>query len=349
MLQTRKIPVTVITGFLGAGKTSLIRHLLANAGGRRLALVINEFGDVGVDGEILKGCGEESCAEDDVLELANGCLCCTVAAEFLPTLSRLIEREQAPDHIVIETSGLALPKPLVQAFRWPEVRSRTTVDGVVTVVDGPAAAAGLFASDPAAVEAARAQDESLDHESPLEELFGDQLSCADLAVVSKADLLSDAQQDTVGRILAGGLRAGVKWVPAVHGALDPALVLGMGAAVEDDLGARPSHHDGEGEDDHHDHDHDDFTSFVLDLPDPAEPKGLAARCEKALGLAGVLRIKGFANVPDRPARLVLQGVGHRLEHYFDRPWKPDETRATRVVVIGLADMDRPAVEAALAG
>ena len=131
-----RIPATIITGFLGAGKTTLIRHVLAGANGRRLALIINEFGDVGIDGEILKGCGNEACPEENVVELANGCLCCTVADAFVPALDALLARTPKVEHIVIETSGLALPKPLVQAFHWPAIKSRVTVDGVVVVVDG---------------------------------------------------------------------------------------------------------------------------------------------------------------------------------------------------------------------
>ena len=115
----RKIPATIVTGFLGAGKTTLIRHLLENAGGRRLALIINEFGDVGVDGEILRACGIESCPEENIVELANGCLCCTVADDFVPAIEALLARAAPPEHIIIETSGLALPKPLVKAFDWP--------------------------------------------------------------------------------------------------------------------------------------------------------------------------------------------------------------------------------------
>jgi len=146
MSQLKKIPATVITGFLGAGKTTLIRHMLENAGGKRIALIINEFGDLGIDRQIVNGCGIEGCDEDDVVELANGCICCTVADDFLPVMEALVERDTPPDHIVIETSGLALPKPLIRAFNWPEIKTRVTVDGVVAVVDGPALAAGQFAS-----------------------------------------------------------------------------------------------------------------------------------------------------------------------------------------------------------
>jgi len=151
MTSLTKVPCTIVTGFLGAGKTTLVRHLLEKAGGRRLAVIVNEFGDVGIDGEILKSCGIESCPEDRIVELSNGCICCTVADDFVPALRRLIDHPAPPEHIVIETSGLALPKPLVQAFNWPEIASRVTVDGVVAVVDGAAVAAGRFVDDPDAV------------------------------------------------------------------------------------------------------------------------------------------------------------------------------------------------------
>src|SRR5271154_7173901 len=171
-----RVPCTIVTGFLGAGKTTLIRHILANAQGRRLAVIVNEFGDVGIDGEILKGCGNAACPEDNIVELANGCLCCTVADEFLPAMEALLDRPDPPVHIVIETSGLALPKPLLKAFGWPSIRSRVTVDGVIAVIDGPAVAAGRFADDPAAVAAQRAQDPSLNHDNPLAEVYEDQLA-----------------------------------------------------------------------------------------------------------------------------------------------------------------------------
>jgi cobalamin biosynthesis protein CobW len=205
----RRIPATIVTGFLGAGKTSLVRHLLATAGGHRLAIVVNEFGELGIDRELLLGCNDAACGEDDIVELANGCLCCTVADDFLPTLSRLIDRAEPPGHIVIETSGLALPKPLVQAFAWPEIRTRTTVDGVVAVIDAAAAASGRFANDPEAVARQRAADPAIDHDNPLEEVFTDQLACADLVILNKADLLDPDQFTRLRHELEARLRPGV--------------------------------------------------------------------------------------------------------------------------------------------
>ncbi len=345
MQRTGKVPVTVITGFLGAGKTSLVRHLLENANGRRLALIINEFGDLGVDGDILRGCGIETCTEEDVVELTNGCLCCTVADDFIPTLESLLDRADRPDHIVIETSGLALPKPLIKAFRWPEIRSRTTVDGVVTVIDGPAVRAGLFAENPQAVEAQRQADEGLDHDSPLEELFTDQLACADLVVLGKTDLMDAGATDQVRGIVEREIRPAVKALAVSHGRLDPTLVLGLGARVEDHIEARKSVHDDlDGE-----HDHDDFESFVFDVRAITEPALIAARVSKILAMEGVLRVKGAVEVAGKPARLMIQGVGPRVEHYYDRVWTEGETRAGRLVVIGLTGFDRDAIEAGLKG
>jgi cobalamin biosynthesis protein CobW len=338
MALARPIPATVVTGFLGAGKTTLIRHLMEHAGGRRIALVINEFGDRGMDRDILSACGIQGCGDDDIVELANGCLCCTVADEFLPTMEALIHRTEPPDHIVIETSGLALPKPLVKAFTWPEIRSRVTVDGVIAVIDGPAVAAGLFADDPAAVQALRAADAALDHDNPLEEVFTDQLLCADMVILNKADLMDDGATARALDIARKGARAGVPVVAASHGAVDPAVLLGLGLAVEDDLDARPTHHDGpEG------HDHDDFESLALPMPAAgalhAGPEALAEALAPVLARHRALRVKGTLDVPDRPMRLLVQGVGPRVQARYDRPWRADESRAGHLVVIGLKGLD----------
>lgn len=340
--MAQKIPATVITGFLGAGKTSIVRHLLENSKGRRIALIINEFGDVGVDGEILKSCGVEGCDEDDIVELANGCICCTVADDFVPTMEALLNRENPPDQIVIETSGLAMPKPLVKAFNWPDIRTRVTVDAVVTVVDGPAVADGLFASDPEAVQSQREADDALEHESPLEELFEEQLGCADMVVINKADLLNKAALAQVTGEVAGQIRSSVKVVSAAHGAVDPAVLLGIGAAAEDDLDARPSHHDGVD-----DHDHDDFDTFTMRVKDDLTVDELLARLARAITENDVLRVKGFANVAGKDMRLLIQAVGNRIQHYYDRDWRADETRETRLVVIGQKGLDESAVKALL--
>lgn len=355
-----KIPATVITGFLGAGKTTLIRHLLANAEGRRIALIINEFGDLGVDGGIVQGCGFEDCAEDDVVELPNGCICCTVAEDFLPALTKLLEREVPPDHIVIETSGLALPQPLVRAFAWPDIRAQVTVDGVVTVVDGAAVAAGHFAADEAAVARQRAEDENLDHDTPLSQLFEDQLACADLVLLNKADLLDEEAAERLTGNLQGRARAGVSVVSAAHGAAPMDVLLGRSMGAEDDMAARGEvhhrhdhDHDDEDHDHEHDHDHDHghdaFESFIVELNEADSPETIAERVRETIAAHGLLRVKGFAAVSDKPMRLVVQAVGPRVSTYFDRPFRPEEERRSALVVIGHAGLDRESIAAALGG
>jgi len=351
-----KIPATVVTGFLGAGKTTLIRHLLGQANGRRIALIINEFGDLGVDGEILKGCGDATCRDEDVVELSNGCICCTVAEDFIPTMKKLIERADPPDHIVIETSGLALPQPLVRAFNWPDIRTRVTVDGVVTVVDGAAVSEGRFAHDEAAVDRQRAADDGLDHETPLSELFEDQLACADMIVVNKTDLIGAEAAEALMARLGAEARAGVRTIASRMGVAPVEVLLGLNIGAEDDLEGREArhhhhHHDDEDDDDdhdhHHDHDHDEFESFVVTLPEISDAKALEARALAAIAAHDILRLKGFASVAGKPMRLAVQAVGPRIESYFDRPFRSGEARETRLVVIGEAGLDRAAIEAAL--
>ncbi|ACA16892.1 cobalamin biosynthesis protein CobW [Methylobacterium sp. 4-46] len=344
MTLLTKIPCTIVTGFLGAGKTTLVRHVVEHNDGRRLAIIVNEFGDVGFDGSLLASCGVPGCDEDAVVELPNGCICCTVADDFVPALNKLLDRPEPPEHILIETSGLALPKPLVQAFNWPAIRSRVTVDGVVAVVDGPAVASGAFADDPEALAAQRAADSSVDHDNPLEEVFEDQLLCADLVVMNKADLLDAQARAAVRAAVEAQLPRAVKLVETAHGAIDPRVLLGLGAAAESDLAARPSHHETE-----EDHDHDDFASVAVPVAAAASPEDLAARVARASDVPGVLRIKGFCPVEGKPMRLVVQGVGRRIAHHYDRPWRAGEARDGRLVVIGLAGFDREAVAAALAG
>ena len=343
---TGKVPATVVTGFLGAGKTTLIRNLLQNANGRRIALVVNEFGDVGVDGELLKGCGDPLCRDEDLVELANGCICCTVADDFVPTMLKLLDREEPPHHIVIETSGLALPQPLVRAFNWPEVRARVTVDGVVTVVDSAAVAEGRFATDEDAVQAQREADEALDHESPLEELFEDQLNCADIVVLNKADLLDDPALSGIEAGLKGEVRPGVSFLRARHGALSTSLLLGLASAAEDDMENRKSHHEMEGEEDH---DHDDFETFVVERGSIADREAFLGTIEQAIVAHDILRLKGFVDIEGAASRFVVQAAGPRVASYFDRPWRTGETRRSALVVIGEKGLDQQAIEKALAG
>ncbi len=344
MTDLAKLPVTVITGFLGSGKTTLVRHLMQNPGGRRLAVVVNEFGDVGVDGEILKSCAIPDCPAENIMELANGCICCTVADDFIPTIEALMALDPRPDHILIETSGLALPKPLLKAFDWPDIRSKITVDGVIALADAEAVAAGRFAPDVARVDAQRLADDSIDHETPLSEVFEDQISCADIILLTKPDLAGPDGVAKAKEVIAAEAPRPLPVVEVAEGVVDPRVILGLEAAAEDDMEARPSHHD-----DHDDHEHDDFESVVIDIPELADPADLVRRIEDLANSQNILRVKGYASVAGKPMRLLVQAVGARVRHQYDRPWKPDEARRGRLVVIAEHDdVNVDAVRAVLA-
>ncbi|MBN9670433.1 cobalamin biosynthesis protein CobW [Roseibium aggregatum] len=350
-----KIPATIVTGFLGAGKTTLIRNLLQNAGGKRIALIVNEFGDMGFDGSLVNGCADPGCSAEEVVELTNGCICCTVAEDFLPTMEMLLSRDLPPDHIVIETSGLALPQPLVRAFSWPSVKPKVTVDGVVTVLDAAALAEGRIALDEEALEAQRAADEALDHESPVEELFHDQLRCADLVVLNKADLVSAEVLEGVHDRISVDLRPAVHIVSSEKGTLPIEVLLGRGSAAEDDMAGRHEHHghhhDHDDHDDHNDHEdhhhdhhhHDDFESHVLDVSGFASLKEAESKVLEAMALKGVLRIKGAVTIEGKAAPAMVQAVGPRVETWF----ATGAENAGKLVVIGLKGLDLEAARTLL--
>lgn len=331
--------------------------------GKRLAVIVNEFGDVGVDGEILKSCAIPDCPAENILELANGCICCTVADNFIPTIEALMALDPRPEHILIETSGLALPKPLLKAFDWPDIRSKITVDGVIALADAEAVADGRFATNVAAVDAQREADEGLDHETPLSEVFQDQINCADIVLLTKPDLAGPEGTEKAKEIVLNAAPRALPVVEVAEGEVDPRVILGLEAAAEDDIDARPSHHedhhhhhdhnhDHDGDHHHHhhghDHDHDAFNSIVVDVPEQTDPAAFAAKIEKMAKDQNILRVKGYAAVTGKAMRLLVQAVGARVRHQFDRPWKPEEGRQGRMVVIAeQGDVNVEAIRAAL--
>jgi len=344
-MNLEKIPATIVTGFLGSGKTTLLSNIIRQAENKRIAIIVNEFGELDIDADLLRGCpldceaGEtgnaaEGVPEDGIYELANGCICCTVEEEFLPVMKQLVERRDDIDHILIETSGLALPKPLVQAFNWPDIKQHCTVDSVITVVDGPAIADGRIAHNPGQVEKQRKADQNLDHDPSLHELLEDQLSSADMVIISKTDLVLEEQLASVRQQLGGRLNASVKMLEVANGEVSNDLILGQQIASEDAIESVHTHHDhhhDHGEDHHHAH--DDFNSVSITLGE-VDSDEIVKIVGELVASHTIFRVKGFLAIPGKPMRQVLQGVGERFERYFDRPWTATEQRQSRLVLIG---------------
>ena len=340
MSSLEKIPVTILTGFLGAGKTTLIRNLILKNKSKKLAVIINEFGDLGVDGEIVKQCSDETCPEENILELANGCICCTVADDFIPTMKSLLEGQSIPEHILIETSGLALPKPLLKAFEWPEIRSRLTVDSVLAVVDAEAVVNGIFAPQMSTELEEKQNQTYVEHETPLSEVFEDQINCSDVVLLTKPDLvenISDARN-----IIIKEMERNVPILEVQNGDIGADVILGVNAAAETDLDNRRSHHDG-----FDDHEHDDFDTFSITVPKILDVEKFKIVLETLIRENDILRIKGFLRVESKPLNLLVQGVGKRLSVNFTDTKIPVENTGNLVFIGEKGRIDQDVISAYL--
>ncbi|MFP5363563.1 MAG: CobW family GTP-binding protein [Thermoleophilia bacterium] len=296
------IPITVVSGFLGAGKTSLINRLVtARAGGERIGVVVNEAGEIGLDGQLL---GD---ATDDVVEIADGCVCCTSQGELLDAITRLHRAAGRLDRIIVETSGLADPGPVVDALA--SITHVLRLDTMVTVVD-----------------AVHMIDQLDRVESPEAR---QQLQLATHVVVSKVDLADDDVIQAV-RARASKLNPDAKIVAVPRDELDPELLLDHFAFAPDDERAGSGHHHG------HDHDHLDVEIFSVELAGELDP----LRFESWLGgllmlnAPDVFRIKAIIALADEPHRQIVHGVQTYVEQAPGSAWDQHEPRTSRIVVIG---------------
>lgn len=310
-----QIPVTVLTGYLGAGKTTLLNRILSEPHGKRYAVIVNEFGEIGIDNDLVVGVDEE------VFEMNNGCICCTVRGDLIHIIDNLMKRRGRFDAILIETTGLADPAPVAQTFFVDEdVRAKTKLDAIVTVVDAKNLAARLL-------DAPEAQE---------------QIVFADVILLNKVDLVTAEELKTVeARVRALNPYAKVHHTRMSQ--IDIAEVLDRGAFDLDRiLDIAPDFMDG-----HHDHDHaDDITSVSFQIDGEVDPEKFLPWMNSVSQEFGpkLLRYKGILAFKDEPKRFVLQGVHMILDGDVQREWRADEKRISRLVFIG-RDFDAAALKA----
>tara|TARA_Y100001968_G_C19435954_1_gene759707 strand:- start:2181 stop:3245 length:1065 start_codon:yes stop_codon:yes gene_type:complete len=336
-MPNSRIPVTIFTGFLGAGKTTILRHLLSQKSSGKLAVMINEFGNLGLDGDLIRSCGfcPENELDNRIVELNNGCLCCTVQEDFLPTLEQLISRSNQLDGIVIETSGLALPQPLIQALKWPSIRSKLYVNGLVTIVDGEALSMGSPVGDILALEKQRLSDKSLDHLTPIEELFSNQLECADLVLITRSDIISESQIDSIKKELIEQLNEGTPILPIANGAIDPNLLFSLNSNT---ICLPDLMINSDKKNDHTHHHHLKVESQVLRLNISLGKEEIEKILLESARDYKIIRLKGRCWIKNRALPLQLQMVGNRLNSWFEdvpeSSWKPEST-GLEIVVLSL--------------
>lgn len=363
-----KIPVTIVTGFLGSGKTTLISNLLKSKGmaDRRLAILVNEFGEVSVDGALLRKAGGDCGVE--IHDLPNGCICCTVKDDFLPTMKRLQERKHEVDHVLIETSGLALPTPVMKALAWPEIRNDFQLDAVLTVVDVPELLNGALEGGQPIPGVAQSKGEIPTHSSSVEAILNQQLENADVVVLNKIDALKDADLEKAEELVRRKAPK-IRFLElAFHAELDTRLCLGLNLHAD----SQPIYHDHDhhhhhgpvsstpstmdkplenqqqfdghvhsglsshehGEHTHeHFHDHDTgWQSFVLRSHQRQDAEKIKSAIKEITLKEPILRAKGFASIEDNHHQLVLQAVRSRVQSYFDHEHSHDDESS--IVFIG---------------
>jgi cobalamin biosynthesis protein CobW len=357
-----KIPVTIVTGFLGSGKTTLICGLLRKNPDRRLAVLVNEFGEISVDGALLRTAGEECGVE--IHDLPNGCICCTIKDDFLPVMKKLQGRSHEIEHVLIETSGLALPTPVMRALAWPEIRNDFHLDSVLAVVDTPQLLSGNLESGKP-IPGAESGDMP-DHAASVDLILNQQLENADVVVLNKIDTLADEslmKAEELVRLKATKVRF---LELAYHAELDTRLCMGLNLHAEDSAHVSHDHHHhgpvrntpaeldrplqnqgqfdghrhsgldahGHGEHTHeHFHEHDTgWQSFVLHTQQGQDPDQLKSAIREVTQHQPILRAKGFASVPGKEYQLVVQAVRNRVQTYFEKR-NPDDCKSS-IVFIG---------------
>jgi G3E family GTPase len=321
-----KVPVTVLTGYLGAGKTTLLNRILSEPHGKKYAVIVNEFGEIGIDNDLVVN------ADEEVFEMNNGCICCTVRGDLVRIIDGLMRRKGKFDAIIVETTGLADPAPVAQTFFVDEnVGRRTKLDAVVTVTDA------MWLKD-RLKDAPEAKN---------------QIAFADVILINKTDLVSEADLlELEARIR--GINPYAKLHRTERSRIALEEVLGRNAFdldrildIEPQFLERGDDHDHDHGHDHHHHDHghshglkhyhdEDMQSFSLRTDKPLDPEKFFPWIQQLVATEGpnILRSKGILSFKDDPDRFVFQGVHMILDGDHQRPWKADEKRDSRLVFIG---------------
>jgi len=304
-----RIPVIVVSGFLGSGKTTFLKYLIEKTN-KKFGLLINEFGDIGIDGDLLKNCS--NCNEDSsesIIELNNGCLCCTVQDDFIPSIQTLLKTNKDLDAIIIETSGLALPIPLLKALNWPEIRTSIYLDFVISMVNGDSMINGSPINDLYSINSQYKDIKKIDHISSIEELFKEQLEVSDIVLISRSDLISEKQFNLIKRDLQRKVKPNVPILKSFNGETNLSLILDSNIKKINYQEILTNEHD---------HSHANIFSDFLKTDYFLEKNQFELEMSQILKVINILRIKGRVWIPKKKLPLQVQIVGRKINTWYEK-------------------------------